>query len=74
MAISPEEFKRARRELGLSVSQCADMLGVQPLQIRRMEMDPSDGSFRPVMGTTRRLMQAFLDGYRPKDWPLPIDS
>ncbi len=64
-----EAFKRARRKLGLSVNQMADMLGVQPLQVRRMELSPDKSSHRDVQGPVRRLVTAYLEGYRPKDWP-----
>jgi transcriptional regulator with XRE-family HTH domain len=67
-------FKDARRKLGLSVNQMACMLGVQPLQIRRMELSPGKTTYRAVQGPTARLMAAYLDGYRPRDWPTGASS
>jgi DNA-binding transcriptional regulator YiaG len=64
-----EAFKQARLQLGLSVAQCADVLGVGELMVRRMEMRPGLNAARPVSGPVARLMRAFLDGYRPKEWP-----
>jgi ribosome-binding protein aMBF1 (putative translation factor) len=63
------EFTAARRKLGLSVSQLALMLGVHDVQVRRMATAPDKESHRPVNGTTERLIKAYLEGYRPKDWP-----
>lgn len=64
-----DEFKRARRRLGLSVREAARVLGCSELQVRRMEMAPETKTHRAVSPTTARLMQAFLAGYRPPDWP-----
>ena len=69
-ALSHIDFKEVRRKLGLSVSQAALMLGVTDIQVRRMETAPDLGSHRPVNDTTQRLLQAYVEGYRPKDWPL----
>ena len=63
------EFTQARRKLGLSVVQMADMLGMHPIQVRRMEASPKVASHRAVTPTTLRLLTAFLAGYRPADWP-----
>lgn len=72
--MTPAEFKEARRALGLSVAQMADMLGVTSVQVRRMELREDAGVHRPVMPTTARLVRAYLDGYRPRDWPTPPAS
>lgn len=67
--MSPDDLKQARRTLGLSVADLAAMLGVAPSHLRRMEMQPGKEAHRPVRETTQRLVQAYLDGYRPPDWP-----
>lgn len=70
MGMSAAEFKKARRRLGLSVYEMARVLGVKPNHVRRMETaDLNSSRARPVMPTTERLMIAYLDGYRPDDWP-----
>lgn len=66
---TPGALKEARQALGLSVAGMAAMLGVGELQVRRMELPPDRQSHRPVTGTTARLLRAYLDGYRPADWP-----
>jgi transcriptional regulator with XRE-family HTH domain len=67
--LTPKQFKEARKRLGLSVSQMAAALGVGDVQIRRMQVDADKESHRPVMPTTEKLIRAYLDGYRPRDWP-----
>lgn len=71
--MTPQQFKAARHRLGLSVNQMAAMLGVDPVQVRRMAITEDKGSHRPVMPTTERLLQAWLAGYRPRDWPIDDD-
>lgn len=68
--MTPEQFKAARKKLGLSVTEMSLMLGLvsDGTHVRRMEMQPGKSSSRPVNGTTARLVQAYLDGYRPSDW------
>jgi transcriptional regulator with XRE-family HTH domain len=68
-AMKPSEFKEARHQLGLSVNQIANMLGLDADHVRRMEFPEESKQRRPVMENTRRLLQAYLDGYRPPDWP-----
>jgi transcriptional regulator with XRE-family HTH domain len=63
------DFRAARDALGLTVTQMATMLGVDPVHVRRMQRADFRPSHRAVTPTTLRLMQAYLDGYRPKDWP-----
>jgi transcriptional regulator with XRE-family HTH domain len=63
------ELREARRILGLTVREFADMLGVRPQHVRRMETPPGQGAHRRVTATTERLVRAYLSGYRPRDWP-----
>lgn len=70
--MSPIEFQEARLKLGLDRTQCAAVLGMAPKHgdrnIRRIETGPTD---KPVPEHHRRLLEAYLSGYRPADWPLP---
>jgi transcriptional regulator with XRE-family HTH domain len=70
--MTPTEFRHARRELGLSVRQFAEMLGVEPEAVRRMEIQFGEGGHRPIRGSIERLIRAYLDGYRPPDWPAKV--
>jgi transcriptional regulator with XRE-family HTH domain len=67
--MTPEELKEARLALGLSVTQLADMLGVSHQHARRMTIPPDKGAHRPINRTVARLLRAYLNGYRPPDWP-----
>ena len=68
-ALTPTEFRKARNALGLSVRQLAQMLSVDPEVVRQMEIQIATGGHRPIRGSIVRLLQAYLDGYRPPDWP-----
>ena len=63
--MTPEQFKEARRALGLDQKTAAQMLGYGAApRISELERGPR------IPETTARLMQAYLDGYRPPDWPI----
>lgn len=64
--MTPEEFKEARRLLGLSASQLGDILATDARTIRRWE---SEGDPRPVNPIAARVVRWMLDGYRPPEWP-----
>lgn len=64
-----DEIQEARVKLGLSVADMALMLGHDKVQQRRLESAPDVAMHRKARPTTVRLLQAFLDGYRPNDWP-----
>ena len=63
------DIKTARNALGLSISQMAVMLDTDETSMRRMEMDPSRSTARKPAPRMIRLLVAYLDGYRPADWP-----
>jgi len=68
--MTPQQFRAAQHKLDLSDPAFARMLGVSEIQIRRLKVeDASLPSHRAVNGTVERLIRAYLDGYRPKDWP-----
>lgn len=69
--MTPKEIKEARNALGLTQSQFATVLDTDAVTIRRMEMDPSKKTARRPAVRMVRLIQAYLDGYRPGDWPPP---
>lgn len=64
-----EEIQRARVALGLSVEDMARMLGHAAVHQRRLESSPAVDMHRVARPTTVRLLRAYLDGYRPDDWP-----
>ncbi|KAB0675605.1 hypothetical protein [Aureimonas leprariae] len=64
------EFKRAQEAVGLTDAQLAQMLGFEdPQHLRRLKTSPDKAHHKRVMPYTARLMRAYVDGYRPSDWP-----
>lgn len=67
--MTPEQIKAARAALGLTQSQLAAMLDTDGQTVRRMEMPEGARTHRKPAVRMVRLLQAYLDGYRPPDWP-----
>ena len=63
------ELKAARAALGLTQQQLGAMLETDRQTIRRMEQAPDTKSWRRPAPRMVRLIRAYLDGYRPDDWP-----
>lgn len=63
------QIKSARHTLGLSTAQMAGLLDTDPQTIRRMEQSETASTFRRPAPRMVRLITAYLDGYRPADWP-----
>lgn len=66
--MTPSDMEKARHELGLTLEQMATMLGYQGPHRRHMQYDLETGR-REVREPQRRLVAAYLSGYRPPDWP-----
>ena len=66
--MSPQQIARARQRLGLTFEQMATLLGYEGEQRRQMAYDLETGR-RRIREPQRRLTEAYLSGYRPKDWP-----
>lgn len=66
--MTPTEFKEARRKLGLTVSDVANILGVEPRTVRKWEAETGTNA-RPPNPTAARVMLWMLDGWRPPQWP-----
>lgn len=61
-----QQIKAARKQLGLTQTQLAEVMGYSDnTHISRIESGPRDMSEQGC-----KLLQAYLDGYRPKDWPV----
>lgn len=58
----------ARRDLGLSDRDLAKMIGVSP-ERARITFDEWAKGRRNIDAGRERLLQAYLSGYRPDDWP-----
>ena len=66
--MTPDQLARARKRLGLTLEQMASMLGYDGEQRRQMMYDLESGR-RAIRAPQRRLTEAYLSGYRPRDWP-----
>lgn len=66
--MTPAQLIEARRKLRLTLEQMASMLGYVGEQRRQMMHDLETGR-RTIREPQRRLVEAYLSGYRPEDWP-----
>ena len=63
--MTPAEFKAARLSLGLTQPQAADCLGYgAPNRISEIENGKGSPGAAVIL-----LLRAYMDGYRPADWP-----
>lgn len=66
---TPQQYREARERLGLSHEALAPLLGYgQSARVYEAER----GAKFP-RASTRLLLQAYLDGYRPPSWPAPAE-
>jgi DNA-binding transcriptional regulator YiaG len=63
--MTSDEFRAARKALGLSVGQLAGILGVEARTVRRWEQ----GDGLPPNPIASRVMTWLEDGFRPPEWP-----
>ena len=63
--MTPTDFREARRKLGLTQVQAATLLGYGA-STRVSEIECGE---RTPDKCKLRLLRAYLDGYRPADWP-----
>lgn len=67
--MTPAEIKKARHAMGLSVADLARLLDTDPQTVRRMEQSEDANTFRRPAPRMVRLLTAYVEGYRPQDWP-----
>ena len=67
--MTPADIKQARHAMGLSVADLARLLDTAPQTVRRMEQSETASTFRRPAPRMVRLVQAYMMGYRPPDWP-----
>lgn len=60
--------KEGRATLGLTQEQMGRLLGYSGQHVRQMVYEIETGS-KPLMPCQKRLLEAYLAGYRPSDWP-----
>ena len=67
---TPEQVKEARQELGLTGVEMGRMLDINDAKTYRCYEMPDDKSqARKLPARAGRLLDAYLSGYRPYDWP-----
>jgi DNA-binding transcriptional regulator YiaG len=62
---TPEGFRRARGDLGLTVAQVARLLQTNERTVKRWESSDD----RMVHPTAAMVMDWFAGGFRPPEWP-----
>lgn len=68
-----DEIKAARKKLGLTQAQLAYMMDSTDRMVRRVESPPHRSTHQPAPTRWIRLLEAYLDGHRPRDWPRTQD-
>lgn len=63
--MTPAEIRTARQSLGLTQAQFALLLGYGA----KSRIAELENGARAPSGAVVRLIRAYLDGYRPADWP-----
>lgn len=67
--MTSNDIKEARRKLGLSISDMAKALETDVSTVRKMELPEASAQHRLPARRMVRLIRAYLDGWRPTDWP-----
>ena len=74
--MTPEQFKAARNQLGLSLSETSIIFRVSYDAVRRWETEPDVKRARAIPGPAQTLMHWLVSGERPtvlrsrrSDWP-----
>ena len=63
------EFKEARRRLGLTQAELAEILGTNDTTIRKWEAPAGASTSRPPNPIACRAVGWLLAGFRPPEWP-----
>lgn len=65
--MSPDDMRRIRGQLGLSLEQMSLMLDTDPKSLREIE-----GDRKNIAPRMARLLEAYAAGFLPDDWPVPF--
>ena len=68
--MTPSGFKFYRNVLGLTVNQLATLVETDAQTIRRYEYAKTHSTARNPAPRVTQLMDAYLNGFRPEEWPL----
>jgi len=72
--VTPQDFKTARKSLGLTQAQLGHVLDTAPRTIRKWETPEAKSTARSVNPVAARAMSWLLSGYRPPEFPKPKDQ
>jgi transcriptional regulator with XRE-family HTH domain len=64
--MTPQEIREARLRLGLTQAQLAPLLGYSDVA----RVSELERGVRQPNGAVLCLLRAYLDGYRPENWPV----
>ena len=64
--MTPADIRAARETLGLTQAQLAAVMGLRG----QGAVSEWERGKRQPDGRSTRLLRAYLDGYRPHDWPV----
>ena len=64
-----QKIKKARKDLGLTQAQMGAMLECDGETVKKMEYPLNRKTYRRPARRMMRLLDAYLAGYRPPDWP-----
>lgn len=67
--MTPDEIRAARKILGLTQHQLAVLLGFADQPLTKNNLSRLERGSKTLDAARARLLQAYLDGYRPDDWP-----
>ena len=67
--MTPEEFKAARKRLGLTQAELGRILDTAPQTIRKWEMDAERSTARGPNPVACQALRWMLAGFRPPGWP-----
>jgi DNA-binding transcriptional regulator YiaG len=67
--MKPSDVKYSRLVLGLTLKEFSVMLDTDASTIRKMELQEESSQYRRPAPRMIRLIVAYLNGYRPNDWP-----
>jgi DNA-binding transcriptional regulator YiaG len=67
--MNPSEVRDARKALGLTLHEFSIVLDTDVTTTRKMELSYECSQYRKPAPRMVRLIEAYLSGYRPKDWP-----
>lgn len=67
--MTPDKIRAARETLNLTQQQLAVLLGFEDRPNARQALYRLESGIRDITTAQERLLQAYLDGYRPADWP-----